>query len=136
MHMRFKRILVSALMLSILMMECKSIFVAADVPFRLYDEKQAMEVVGKVVEAADSLDWDSFTQYMCNDEQKYYEYYFANEELQDGINYFLVVIAVEDGMLKIVQFNRPSAELLQEIVASELSVDDEEYSAELLELKL
>lgn len=190
MHMRFKRILVSALMLSILIMECKSIFVAADVPFRLYDEKQAMEVVGKVVEAADSLDWDSFTQYMCNDEQKYYEYYFANEELQDGIkqiqgmklintyavdrntaknewlvdeypilehsneiytfivetecivskenqfffdgiNYFLVVIAVEDGMLKIVQFNRPSAELLQEIVASELSVDDEEYSAEL-----
>ena len=45
----------------------------------------------------------------------------------NGINYFLVILAVEGDELKIVQFNRPSSDLITEVVMPKLSEDNKDY---------
>ncbi len=48
--------------------------------------------------------------------------YFFN-----GVNYFLVVLARENDNLKIVQFNRPSMDVLKETMLSQITLEDELY---------
>lgn len=50
-----------------------------------------------------------------------------NEFFFYGVNYFLVVLAEENGVMKITQFNRPSMQLLENSLISVLSDDEEEY---------
>ena len=184
--MKFKRLIMCILVLSILFLETQYVVVASDLPVRLFDERKAEEVIKKVIEAADRKEWSDFTNYMSDERQEYYNGYFSDEDMKDGIkqireielkevykvnrelakgewlsdeypilrtcyevytfivetecqvyeenqffyngiNYFLVVIAVENESLKVVQFNKPSADLLSEIVLPELSKNDVEY---------
>jgi hypothetical protein len=54
-----------------------------------------------------------------------------NQYFYDGINYFLVVLAKENGEMKVVQFNRPSLETLKNTVEPVLSENDENYLDEM-----
>lgn len=44
-----------------------------------------------------------------------------NQYFFNGVNYFLTVLAEEDGEMKIVQFNRPSVEMLEQVVVPVLT---------------
>lgn len=54
-----------------------------------------------------------------------------NQYFFDGINYFLIVLAEENEEMKIVQFNRPSLEILDDIVVPTLSENDNNYESEI-----
>lgn len=51
-----------------------------------------------------------------------------NKYFFDGVNYLHVVVALENEELKVVQFNKPSTELLDEVVKPELSKSDDVYA--------
>lgn len=168
----------------------ESIAWASELEPYLFDVNKAEKVVVELFGAADRQDWNRFTELMCSSEQEYYEYYFSNTELQNGIkqvergillntyfvendlaenewlvkeypilsssketysfvaevdcevnkenkyfingiNYFLVVLAVENDALKVVQFNRPSMELISTIVEPELSEQSMDYDEQI-----
>lgn len=150
----------------------------------------AKNQVEQLFETVNIQDWDTFSNLMFDEEKSYFEYYFSNDELTDGIkqvqsadivnlyevdnaqvkdewltdeysiletsgevfslvaevncavskenqyfyngiNYFLIVLANEDGKLKVVQINRPSVDLIKEVVEPSLDEDAEMYQDEL-----
>ena len=54
-----------------------------------------------------------------------------NQYFFDGINYFLIVLAEENNEMKIVQFNRPSSAILDNIVVPALSLNDDNYESKM-----
>lgn len=185
-----KKLIACILTVVTLLAGTKSIAWASELEPYLFDVNKAEKVVVELFDAADRQDWNRFTELMCSSEQEYYEYYFSNTELQNGIkqvesgillnayfvendlaenewlvqeypvlssskeiysfvvevdcevnkenkyfingiNYFLVVLAVENDALKVVQFNRPSMELISTIVEPELSEQSMEYDEQM-----
>lgn len=53
-----------------------------------------------------------------------------NQYFFDGVNYFLIVLAEEENEMKIVQFNRPTAKILSEVVEPTLSSVNSDYENE------
>lgn len=54
-----------------------------------------------------------------------------NQYFYNGLNYFTIVLAKEDNEMKIVQFNRPSEELITRIVIPKISTSDKNYNDEI-----
>lgn len=54
-----------------------------------------------------------------------------NQYFFDGINYFLIALAEENSEMKIVQFNRPSLMVLNEVVVPTLSSGNNDYESEM-----
>lgn len=54
-----------------------------------------------------------------------------NQYFFNGVNYFLTVLAEEDGEMKIVQFNRPSVEMLEQVVVPALTAARADCSDEI-----
>lgn len=54
-----------------------------------------------------------------------------NQYFFDGINYFLIALAEENNEMKIVQFNRPSSTILDDVVVPTLSSNDGNYENEI-----
>lgn len=54
-----------------------------------------------------------------------------NQYFFNGVNYFLTVLAEEDGEMKIVQFNRPSVEMLEQVVVPALNAARADCSDEI-----
>lgn len=55
---------------------------------------------------------------------------YENQYFYNGINYFLIVAVCEDNQYKIVQFNRPSLSILENIVEPTLDENDSNYNEE------
>lgn len=58
---------------------------------------------------------------------------FENNYFYNGINYFLVAVAEENGLMKISQFNRPSVQLINKYVTDSVTSYDEVAGINVLE---
>ena len=153
-------------------------------------QMEAERVLENMFEKIDNQDWKQFTDLMCEEKKLYFESYFSdasltngvkqvadiklvdiyslstdeaeddilydeylilneskgvfpyiceaectvseeNQFFYNGINYFLVVVAVEDGECKVVQFNRPSMELMNKKVKPKLDEQSSFYEDEI-----
>lgn len=59
-----------------------------------------------------------------------------NEFFYNGINYFLVALANEDGEMKVAQFNRPSYPMTDKVVKKILKADDIKYNRKMAGLSV
>lgn len=54
-----------------------------------------------------------------------------NQYFYNGLNYFTIVLAQENDEMKIVQFNRPCTEIIEEVIIPEISTTDVNYKDEI-----
>lgn len=149
----------------------------------------AKDTISQVFDAVNLHDWDAFTNLMCQSEKSFFEYYFSDSGLTDGvkqvtgvelvntykvdnslaqsewlvdeypvletsanissviaevkcrvnkenqfffngINYFLIVLVKEGDSYKVVQFNRPSVDLVDKVVQPLLEENTDIYQDE------
>lgn len=190
-----KKVIAYVLAIGMMLTGMQTIALANEDVLFLYDDEQAKGVVVDLFDAANNQNWDKYAELMCNSEKAYYEYYFSDSELVDGIkqirsanllnvyyvenelakeewlteeypilknssetysfiaqaectvgeenkyffegvNYFFVVLCVEEGELRVVQFNRPSYDLLTKVVEPKLYKDDVKYEDKMAGIKV